>query len=215
MSQNIWFTADLHIGHKNILKHQPNRITHMNLASENDVDKHDKWLINYWNRTVKREDIVYICGDFIMGNKQFTEKVLKQLVGNKHLILGNHDRNWIDLNRYFQSVSFIKELKFKPENHPFLKETFELTLQHYAMLIWNKKHYGSCQVMGHSHGSLDAYNELQNDLRVDVGFDSKLANFEFVSLEKLYNYFKEKTKGMAFLDYAVEKRKELDNSFLV
>ena len=69
--------------------------------------------------------------------------------------------------------------------------------------------------MGHSHGSLDNYNESQNDLRVDVGFDSKLANFEFVSLEKLYNYFKEKTKGMPFLDYAIEKRKELDNSFLV
>lgn len=215
MSQNVWFTSDLHIGHKNILKHQPNRIKHMSLSSENDIEKHDKWLINYWNRTVKRNDIVYICGDFIMGNKQFTEKVLKQLVGNKHLILGNHDRNWIDLSRYFQSVSFIKELKFKPENYPFLKETFELTLQHYAMLIWNKKHYGACQVMGHSHGSLDAYNELQNDLRVDVGFDSKLANFEFVSLEKLYNYFKEKTKGMTFLDYAIEKRKELDNSFLV
>ena len=215
MAQNIWFTADLHIGHKNILKHQPNRITHMNLASENDIEKHDKWLINYWNRTVKRNDIVYICGDFIMGNKQFTEKVLKQLVGNKHLILGNHDRNWIDLNRYFQSVSFIKELKFKPENYPFLKETFELTLQHYAMLIWDKKHYGSCQVMGHSHGSLDKYNESQNDLRVDVGFDSKLANFQFVSLEKLYNYFKEKTNGQPFLDYAIEKRKELDNSFLV
>lgn len=215
MPQNIWFTADLHIGHKNILKHQPNRIKHMNLSSENDVENHDKWLINYWNNTVKREDIVYICGDFIMGNKQFTEKVLKQLVGNKHLILGNHDRNWLDLNKYFQSVSFIKELKFKPENHPFLKETFEVTLQHYAMLIWDKKHYGSCQVMGHSHGSLDVYNESTNDLRVDVGFDSKLANFEFVSLEKLYNYFKEKTKGMPFLDYAIEKRKELDNSFLV
>lgn len=215
MPQNIWFTADLHIGHKNILKHQPNRITHMNLSSENDVENHDKWLINYWNRTVKRNDIVYICGDFIMGNKQFTEKVLKKLVGQKHLILGNHDRNWLDLNKYFQSVSFIKELKFKPESHPFLKETFEVTLQHYAMLIWNKKHYGSCQVMGHSHGSLDAYNESQNDLRVDVGFDSKLANFEFVSLEKLYNYFKEKTNGQPFLDYAIEKRKELDNSFLV
>ena len=69
--------------------------------------------------------------------------------------------------------------------------------------------------MGHSHGSLDNYNKLQNDLRVDVGFDSQLANFQFVSLEKLYNYFKEKTNGQPFLDYAIEKRKELDNSFLV
>ena len=215
MSQNIWFTADLHIGHKNILKHQPDRIKHMNLSSENDIENHDKWLIHYWNNTVKRNDIIYICGDFIMGNKQFTEKVLKQLIGNKHLILGNHDKHWMDLSKYFKSISFIKELKFKPENYSFLNETFEITLQHYAMLIWNKKHYGSCQVMGHSHGALDAYNESQSDLRVDVGFDSKLANFEFVSLEKLYNYFKEKTNGMQFLDYALEKRKELDNSFLV
>lgn len=215
MPQNIWFTADLHIGHKNILKHQPNRIKHMGLSSENDLENHDKWIIDYWNRTVKRNDIIYICGDFIMGNKQFAEKVLKKLIGNKHLILGNHDKNWIDLNNYYKSVSFIKEIKFKQENYPFLKETFEVTLQHYAMLIWNKKHYGSCQVMGHSHGSLDVYNESTNDLRVDVGFDGKLANFEFVSLEKLYNYFKEKTEGKLFLDYAIEKRKELDEKFLI
>lgn len=43
----IYFTADLHFGHTNILKHQPNRL----FAGENDSTKHDEWLLELWRNT--------------------------------------------------------------------------------------------------------------------------------------------------------------------
>ena len=42
-------------------------------------------------------------------------------------------------------------------------------------------------VHGHCHGNIDNFNESSRDLRIDVGLDGKLANYNLVSLEQLYN----------------------------
>lgn len=39
---NIFFSADTHIGHKNVLKYMPSRL----YALEQDTKAHDKWLID-------------------------------------------------------------------------------------------------------------------------------------------------------------------------
>ncbi|MDD7621917.1 MAG: hypothetical protein SOY33_00405 [Candidatus Onthovivens sp.] len=41
-------------------------------------------------------------------------------------------------------------------------------------------------VHGHCHGNIDEFNESSKDLRIDVGLDGKLANYNFVPLEQLY-----------------------------
>ena len=46
MEGNIWFIADLHIGHKNILKHSPSRIKAMGLKDEADIESHDNYIID-------------------------------------------------------------------------------------------------------------------------------------------------------------------------
>ena len=74
------------------------------------------------------------------------------------------------------------------------------------MVVWPSKHYGCVQVCGHSHGKLDEFNEESTDLRVDVGWDSKLGNYDLVSLEKLYSYFKKKTKGQLLCKYAQDMK---------
>jgi calcineurin-like phosphoesterase family protein len=134
--------------------------------------------------------------------------LLGKLNGDKHLILGNHDKSSDHLFNYFKSISQIKEVKFRKDNFPFLKEDFDVIMCHYHMINWNRKHYGSVEVCGHSHGRLDDYNLESPDLRVDVGIDGKLANYEFISLEKLYKFFKEKAEGKLFADYAREKKDE-------
>ena len=40
----ILFTADLHFGHTNILKHQPNRP----FAQEVDTKAHDEYMLDLW-----------------------------------------------------------------------------------------------------------------------------------------------------------------------
>ena len=81
------------------------------------------------------------------------------------------------------------------------------------MVTWNRKHFGEVQLQGHSHGRLDDFNEDSTDLRVDIGFDSKLGNFNLVSLEKLYKYFKDKTQGMSLEEYAQKQKEEKTTQF--
>lgn len=197
----------LHFSHKNVIKHCPERANAGNF-NINDVEAHDKWLIEKWNNTVQKKDIIYIIGDFSFANREETIKILGKLNGEKHLILGNHDKSSDHLTGYFKTISQIKEAKFKKDNYPFLDEDFEVVMCHYHILNWNKKLYGTAQLCGHAHGRLDDYNLESPDLRVDVGIDGKLAEYEFVSLEKVYNFLKAKADGKLFVDYAKEKRDE-------
>jgi hypothetical protein len=51
---------------------------------------------------------------------------------------------------------------------------------------------------------MDNYNIDSIELRVDVGFDGKLANLGFVNLETLYKYFKDimkKTDSKTFEEH--------------
>ena len=197
-SQNVWLISDTHFFHPSILYFHPARrdacgVTLEELQADKNsaIEKHDKWLIDKWNATVKRNDIVYILGDFCLGNKEKTEKILQKLRGKKYLIRGNHDKSCNGLERYFEWVGDIKEAKFTNNQYKFIDpdETFCIELCHYPLLTWNRRPNGTCMVHGHCHNTLTNYNKLSEELRVDVGLDSEIANYELVSLEKLYNYF--------------------------
>lgn len=207
ITNNIWFGSDFHIGHKNIVKHCPERAIAGGFEPD-DIVAHDRWIMSIWNATVKKRDIVYIDGDFIIQNRDYAVRILSQLNGKKHLILGNHDKACDHLTNYFESITQRKEITFKQNNFDFLQEDFDVTIEHYAMLTWNRKHWGAVQVMAHSHGRLDDYNDSSPDLRIDVGFDGRLAKFNLISLEQLYNAFKIKANGKPFKEYANEMKEK-------
>ena len=200
----IYFTADTHIFHTNIVKHCPDRP-----YPEMNVEKaHDEWLIDLWNSKIEKQDIVYIVGDFAFGNKIMVTKLLGKLRGQKHLILGNHDASSSKLTNYFESMTQIKDLSFKKSVYSFLKKDFDLALCHYPLVSWNRKNYGACMVHGHCHGRVDDYNVKTGDLRVDVGIDGKLAreNEGFILLEKLYEYFWNVAQNDNFAKYVADNR---------
>lgn len=196
--QKIWFTSDSHLSHPGILYFHPKRRDAVGITLEELQDskaiavaKHNEWFINLWNNTVKREDTIYFLGDFAFANRENTEKLLQKLKGKKHLIVGNHDKSLHGLDRYFESVSQIKEVKFTNNQFKFIdpNETFCVELCHYPLLTWNRRTHGTCMVHGHCHGATDVLNTTLKELRVDVGLDSSLANYQFVELEDLYRYF--------------------------
>lgn len=188
INHNIWFTSDLHIGHKNIIKHCPQRAIEGGFDPE-DIVAHDRWIIEKWNNTVKKQDIVYINGDFIIQSRDYAVRILSQLKGKKHLILGNHDKACQNLDNFFESITQIKEVRFKKENFDFLEEDFDIVLCHYPMMTWNKKPYGASMVHGHCHNRLTEVNNESKELRVDVGWDSDIANFNLVNLKQIFNHF--------------------------
>ena len=81
-----WFTADLHLGHRNIIDYcnRPFR----------DVESMNHALIENWNDSVAPDDIVWVVGDFALGKIGETLPLVSTLHGRKILVAGNHDRCW-------------------------------------------------------------------------------------------------------------------------
>ena len=139
----IYFTADLHLGHANIIKHCERPFS--------SADEMDEYLISAWNSRVHLNDSVYIIGDFIFRSIKSPEEYLKRLNGKKHLILGNHDTNWIkkiDLAQYFAIVE--RFVEFSNGQH-------KITLCHYPMMSWNNIAKGSYMIHGHIHNKRDSF----------------------------------------------------------
>jgi len=198
MKNNVWFISDLHFSHLNALYFKPKRrelagivLEELQNGDKKEIlQKHDTWLIQVWNDTIKKDDMVYILGDFCLGNRERTEYILNKLHGKKYLIRGNHDKSCNGLERYFEWVGDIKETKFCHDQFPFIKEgePFCVEMCHYPIIAWNRRTHGTLMVHGHCHGACDSINIDSKELRVDVGLDANLANYEFINLEKLYKY---------------------------
>ena len=106
----IYFTADLHFGHSNILKHSPKRP----FSDTVDIVAHDEWLLDLWKSTVDKRDTVYILGDLTFLKSENARHLLEKLPGQKFLIEGNHDGSIRAYKNYFKEVYQIKEMRFKP-----------------------------------------------------------------------------------------------------
>lgn len=95
---NVWFTSDLHFGHKNIHKFR------LEVTSEEDNRQRIK---DDWNRVVTKRDDVYVLGDAAFTVETVEE--FKDLPGRKFLIRGNHDE--LDTQVYLKYFSAIYGLK--------------------------------------------------------------------------------------------------------
>jgi len=152
-TQNVYFTADTHFHHTNIIKYcfRPFK-TSLEM---------DETMIANWNYVVGPNDIVFHLGDFVFhksysAQKQMdeTSRLLNQLNGKKHLIIGNHDGRGTRRCSDWESVDDILQVKCFGEQ--------SIILCHYAMLVWNKSHHGSSLLHGHSHGTLGTKLDVHN-----------------------------------------------------
>lgn len=131
----IFFIADTHFGHANILE----------LCDRpfQTIEEMNETMIANWNGRVGGNDTVYVVGDMFFGCS-YAEKILRRLKGKKRLIIGNHDGSWMDsveLGRYFVSVDHFLEISDGKRG---------LTLCHYPLLTW-KHEKKSYMIHGHIH----------------------------------------------------------------
>ena len=170
---NMYFTADLHLYHKNIIKY-------CNRPFKNLYEMHEV-IRNNWNAIVKPEDSIYVLGDISFGTAEQTAEELSKLNGKKFLILGNHDlkrRKLLDTGQ-FEWVKHYHELKVWDTKSTNRRGQY-IILNHYAQRVWNCSHYGAWHLYGHSHGSLP---DDPNALSWDVGVDNN--DFAPVSYERV------------------------------
>lgn len=81
-----WFTADLHLGHQNIIRYCDRPF--------DDVEAMNRALVGRWNEVVDEDDVVWVLGDFALGRIAETLPLAGALHGRKVLLAGNHDRCW-------------------------------------------------------------------------------------------------------------------------
>ena len=146
----FWFTADEHYWHINkkgggVIKWE-NRpfscIEHMN----------ESLVINF-NSVVAKQDCTIHAGDFCWSHKlEVAEEIIKRLNGTHIFLKGSHDR-W--LKNIHQKFIWRK-----------LIDGIFVNVCHYAFRTWERSHYGSWDLHGHSHGHMDPIGK-QHDVGVD------------------------------------------------
>lgn len=102
--------ADDHFWHKNIIEYCNRPFS--------SVEEMNEFMIQEWNKEVRKHDEVFVLGDFALGGKDKIIEIGQRLNGKKSLILGNHDR--ASIKTYFDAGF---ELVYK---HPILYRDFFL-----------------------------------------------------------------------------------------
>jgi len=102
--KNLFLISDLHLNHTNIIEYC-NRPFH-------SIKEMNYVLINNWNLTVKKKDIVYFLGDLASGREgKRTEYWLDKLNGTIIFVKGDHDNSRI--------IKFIDKLILIYKGHTF------------------------------------------------------------------------------------------------
>jgi len=157
----LFFTADTHFGHRNILKHCATTRGHFS-----SIQEHNEWLIKSWNETVSKSDVVYHLGDFGFGSKEYLDAIIRQLNGVKVLIRGNHDKSIRgELIKRFSTITDYHTISVKDQE---MNCTQKIVLCHFPFETWDHQHHGAWHLHGHSHGNLKT--SIMG--RLDVGVDS-------------------------------------------
>ena len=155
-----WFSADQHFGHANVIGFCDRPFA--------NVWEMDKALISAWNSVVGDSDTVYHLGDFsLSGNLNQVADWFWELNGKIHLLTypWHHDGRWM---RRLGKTFFPPHDKVKFDAPiVVLEHDPAITLCHYPMASWEKSHYNSWHLFGHTH---DRYRP--DNLSMDVGVDA-------------------------------------------
>ena len=170
----IFFSADLHIAHANIIKYCNRPFKSLNEMNHTILDNYLK--------TVQDEDTVFLLGDLTIkrgsSSKKYISMIYNFLPGQKHLIKGNHDK-------------YTKE--FYKEECGFISVRKKISTSKYV-LVHDPAHFsnmdlqsGKLLLHGHRH-YLKPTDNLESSAKIyDVGVDAN--HFFPVSLGRIKENF--------------------------
>jgi calcineurin-like phosphoesterase family protein len=190
----MFFIADMHLGHFNILKY-----CNRPFAS---IEEMDQTLIDNWNNKISNNDIVYHIGDFCFRNPEY---YLTQLNGKKHIILGDHDKQIQNNSKKLAIIHREMILKFSIKLND---ENVSINLCHWCMRVWPKSHYNSWLLFGHSHGRLYPRGKSW-----DVGVDNN--SFSPLSLEDISKIMFTRPANFNCINKSVERDIDEDEQIYI
>lgn len=176
LGQNLFFTSDLHFGHRNVINFCNRPFT--------DIKDMSEKLIENWNAVVNNNDIVFVLGDtFWFNDSRTIKKVLEQLNGKEIYILpGNH----CDFDAYHrvddprihlcQDIVCLWLTSADFERRHWHRKTMEIWMSHYPLTTWPHRENGAFQLFGHIHSQPGKTEGVDQNLalhwnQADVGCD--------------------------------------------
>jgi calcineurin-like phosphoesterase family protein len=124
---------------------------------------HEVMMLKRWERTVKEHDTVLHLGDLFFGGwdgyERFKNEISPRLSGQKHIILGNHDKRKFD----YEALGF-KVIE------PFytVYRGWRVTFDHYPRFVKEDK---TIHVHGHIHSHPYAHGEETRAANINVSVE--------------------------------------------
>ena len=171
-----YYIADTHFGHANII-----RFDHRPFADTYQMEEVMQML---WNAAVRKDDWVYILGDFCWDKSDEWLRIIRKLNGRKVLIQGNHDLTSYpaELKKEFADICDFKEIVDVGKDG----NTRKVLLSHYPMPFYkhscNPKYVMLC---GHVHNT--AENELLEKWTRELRNYNRNNAFGFQPCGQIYN----------------------------
>lgn len=168
----VFFTSDLHIGHRMVA----------GLRGFEDASAHDAAILDAWRDQVLKDDVVWVLGDVAMGAPAYALGLLASLPGRKRLVLGNHDgahpmyrdapRRHREYTEAFEWVTQSARTKVCGvevvlSHFPYARDRHEV-----RHMQWRLRNEGTPLLHGHTHGPERLSFAAGSVPEVHVGLDA-------------------------------------------
>lgn len=157
----IYLTSDLHFCHDREFLYRPRGFE--------SIWEMNKAIVERWNEVVQPEDDVYVLGDLMLNDNETGLKLIKQLKGKIHIVVGNHDTDVrVELYRTCWNVVEVElAIRMKYNGYHFF-------MVHYPCFTGNLEKESlkkcTCNLYGHTHQQTNFFNDTP--FMYHVGVDS-------------------------------------------
>lgn len=178
--------------------------THFNDAYTLEVDnrpfktakKFDKYVISTWNKQAKKNDTIYVVGDFVDCDKELDKenwkkaiKYVKKIKANTILILGNNEerviKHWFN-NNFEDFRNYCLNLGFKEVYKDLILEI--CNMQFYLTHKPKNRREDMLNLFGHNHRSCGLYKPFGFNIGCDL---NHFRLFDENDIQKFLNMKKE------------------------
>jgi calcineurin-like phosphoesterase family protein len=166
---DLFFTADEHHGHGNIIKFCKRPFAHIDESIDNIIANH--------NAKVPKGARTYHLGDMFWRTLPLKKAldIINALNGQHYFVWGNHDELMEEQPLLRENFVWCKDIGYLE----YMKQ--KIVLCHYAMYTFRGSHRGAWQLYGHTHAALNDYGVLSLDVGVDA-WDYAPVSYEEIAL---------------------------------
>ena len=195
----VFFTADPHFGHGNIIKYTK-RLEFLSDGERDQFAKDQKFEVSQEsiqrmndailaniNQMVGENDILWILGDFCFAPKALRferARMYRNRIRCRHvnLVWGNHDER--EIAPLFQETYDLIKAKVNKQ---------QIMMCHRTMATWDDSFAGDWHLYGHAHGTAETWLEgcMPQRRAMDVGIDNAkklLGEYRPFSFQEIKSY---------------------------